>query len=107
MTWRVSVVATTLLVAASQLSMAQISVDMNQITCGRYLGYSPEERDFVRFWMNGYYNAAANSSVLNYDLFQFRKDRAVLQENRSKNVTDRNPKASAYGSETIAGIPSR
>ena len=47
-----------------------ISVDMNKITCGRWLGYSPEERDFVRFWMSGYYNSAANSKILNYDRFQ-------------------------------------
>jgi len=63
-------VAATLLVAASLPSAAQISIDMNKITCGRWLGYSPEERDFVRFWMSGYYNAAANSKILNYDRFQ-------------------------------------
>ena len=63
-------VAATLLVAASQPSTAQISVDMNQITCGSFLGYSPDVRDFVRSWMSGYYNAAANSSVLNFDRFQ-------------------------------------
>ncbi len=63
-------VAATLLVAASQPSAAQISVDMNQITCGSFLGYSPDVRDFVRSWMSGYYNAAANSSVLNFDRFQ-------------------------------------
>jgi hypothetical protein len=70
MRWNVFLVATTLLVAASQPSVAQISVDMNQITCGGWLGYSPEERDFVRFWMSGYYNAAANSNVLSYDRLQ-------------------------------------
>jgi acid stress chaperone HdeB len=43
---------------------------MNKITCGRWLGYSPEDRDFVRFWMSGYYNSAANSTILNYDRFQ-------------------------------------
>ena len=43
---------------------------MNKITCGRWLGYNPEERDFVRFWMSGYYNSAANSKILNYDRFQ-------------------------------------
>ena len=63
-------VAATLLVAASLPSAAQISLNMNKITCGSWLGYSPEDRDFVRFWMSGYYNAAANSNVLNYDRFQ-------------------------------------
>ena len=70
MRWNVLFVAATLLVAASQPSAAQISVDMNQITCGSFLGYSPDVRDFVRSWMSGYYNAAANSNVLNYDRFQ-------------------------------------
>ena len=70
MRWTVVLVAATLLAAASQPSVAQISVDMNRITCGGWLGYSPEVRDFVRFWMSGYYNAAANSTILNYDAFQ-------------------------------------
>ena len=70
MRWNVLFVAATLLVAASQPSAAQIAVDMNQITCGSFLGYSPDNRDFVRFWMSGYYNAAANSNVLSYDRFQ-------------------------------------
>ena len=43
---------------------------MNKITCGGWLGYSPEERDFVRFWMSGNYNSAANGKILNYDRFQ-------------------------------------
>jgi acid stress chaperone HdeB len=70
MRWNVLFVAATLLLAASQPSAAQISVDMNQITCGNFLGYSPDVRGFVRSWMSGYYNAAANSTVLNYDRFQ-------------------------------------
>ena len=70
MRWNVLFVAASLLVAASQPSAAQISVDMNQITCGSFLGYSPDVRDFVRSWMSGYYNAAANSNFLNFDLFQ-------------------------------------
>jgi hypothetical protein len=70
MRWNVLFVTATLLVAASQPSAAQISVDMNQITCGSFLGYTPDIQDFVRFWMSGYYNAAANSNVLNYDRFQ-------------------------------------
>jgi acid stress chaperone HdeB len=70
MRWNVLFIAATLLVAASQPSVAQFRVDMNQITCGGWLEYSPEQRDFVRFWMSGYYNAAANSNILNYDGFQ-------------------------------------
>ncbi len=70
MKWNVLFVTVSLLVAASQPSVAQIRVDMNKITCGGWLGYSPEEQDFVRFWLSGYYNAAANSKILNYDRFQ-------------------------------------
>jgi acid stress chaperone HdeB len=88
MRWNVLLVATTLLAAASQPSVAQISVDMNQITCGGWLGYSPEQRDFVRFWMSGYYNAAANSNVWNYDRFQRNsaKIAAYCKKNRSKTL---------------------
>lgn len=70
MRWNVLFVAATFLVAASLPSTAQISVNMNKITCGGWLRYNPEDRDFVRFWMSGYYNAAANSNILNYDRFQ-------------------------------------
>ena len=88
MRWNVLLVATTLLVTTSQPSVAQISVDMNQITCGGWLGYSPEQRDFVRFWMSGYYNAAANSNVLNYDRFQraSAKVAAYCKKNKSKTL---------------------
>jgi len=88
MRWNVLLVATTLLAAASQPSVAQISVDMNQITCGGWLGYSPEQRDFVRFWMSGYYNAAADSNVLNYDRFQSNsaKITTYCRKNKSKTL---------------------
>ena len=88
MRWNVLLVATTLLAAASQPSVAQISVDMNQITCGGWLGYSPEQRDFVRFWISGYYNAAADSNVLNYDRFQRNsaKIAAYCKKNKSKTL---------------------
>jgi uncharacterized membrane protein YjdF len=81
-------VSAILLVAASQPAAAQINVDMNQITCGGWLGYSPEERDFVRFWMSGYYNAAADSNVLNYNRFQRNsaKITAFCRKNRSKTL---------------------
>jgi acid stress chaperone HdeB len=70
MRWNVLFLAATLLVAASLPSAAQFRVDMNQITCGGWLGYSPENREFVRFWISGYYNAAANSNILNYNRLQ-------------------------------------
>jgi acid stress chaperone HdeB len=89
MRWNVLFVSATLPVAASLPSAAQISIDMNKITCGRWLGYSPEERDFVRFWMSGYYNSAANSKILNYDRFQRNgKGRGLLQEPQVRNPAD-------------------
>lgn len=88
MRWRVGFVAAALLMAVSQPSVAQIRVDINQITCGRWLSYSPDDREFVRFFMSGYYNAAANSSVLNYDRFQKNSTRvlAFCKKNRSKTL---------------------
>ena len=59
-----------LAVAAAVPSVAQIRMDMNQITCRAYLSYSPDAQNFVRYWMSGYYNAAANSNVLDYDRLQ-------------------------------------
>jgi hypothetical protein len=70
MRWNVLFVAAPLLLAASLPSSAQISVDLNKMTCGDWLGYSRENQDFVRFWMSGYYNAAANSNVMSYDRLQ-------------------------------------
>lgn len=59
-----------LLGVSSLPAAAQIRLDMNRVTCKDYLGYSPESQNFIRFWMSGYYNAAANNSVLNYDRLQ-------------------------------------
>jgi acid stress chaperone HdeB len=49
---------------------AQIRLDMNRITCKNWLSYSSGDQEFVRDWMSGYYNAAANSNVLDYDRLQ-------------------------------------
>ena len=54
-------VAVTALIASMQPSVAQISLDMNQITCREFLTYTPENQELVRFWLSGYYSAAANS----------------------------------------------
>jgi len=88
MRWSISFLAATLLLAASQPGIAQINVDMEQVTCGRWLAYSPGERDFVRFWMSGYYNAAAGRNVLNYDRFQRNsaKITAYCRKNKSKTL---------------------
>jgi len=88
MRWNILFATASLLVTASQPSMAQIRVEMNQITCGSWLKYSPEDRDFVRFWMSGYYNAAANSKILNYDRFQMNsaKVTAYCRTHKSKTL---------------------
>ena len=88
MIWRALFVSATLLAAASSPSVAQIRLDMNKIKCGGWLGYSREDRDFVRFWLSGYYNAAANSNVLNYDRFQKNsaKITAFCEKNKSKTL---------------------
>ena len=46
------------------------TLDFNKITCGTWLAYNPMDRDFVTYFMSGYYNANAGSSVLDYDRLQ-------------------------------------
>ncbi len=88
MRWHVLFTAAILLIAASQPSAAQFKVDMNQITCRGWLGYDAGQRDFVRFWMSGYYNAAADSNVLNYDRFRanFSKVAAYCKTHKSQTL---------------------
>src|SRR5262249_36765640 len=73
--WRIAMKCNVLILAAALStvavpSTAQVNLNMNDITCGQWLAFSPESRQFVRYWMSGYYNAAANSNVLNYDRLQ-------------------------------------
>jgi hypothetical protein len=63
---RALIVAAVLIVATSAPAAAQIKLDMNKITCGDWLGYGSADRAFVRSFMSGYYNAAANNNVLDY-----------------------------------------
>lgn len=81
------VVAAVLLVAASLPSAAQVNLDMNRITCGDWLGYSPEGREFVRFWMSGYYNAAANQNVLDYNRLQRNSAKVTTYCRKNKSHT--------------------
>ena len=85
--WNVLFVAVSLLMVVSQPSVAQIKVDMNRITCEGWLGYSSEDRDFVRFWLSGYYNAAANSKILNYDRFQANSEKVAAYCKKHKSET--------------------
>jgi hypothetical protein len=43
------------------------TLDFNKITCRTWLAYGPADQEFVRYFMSGYYNAAASNSVLDYD----------------------------------------
>ena len=100
----VLLIAAILLVAGSLPSAAQIRVDMNNMTCGNWLGYSPDNREFVRYWMSGYYNAASNSNVLNYDRLQkkFRKGCGVLQKPQVTKSADRDQECRFVGLRRIA-----
>ena len=87
MRYRALVVAVVLIAGASAPAAAQIKVDMNQITCGDWLGYGPADRDFVRFFMSGYYNAAANKNVLDYDRLQKNSEKVVAYCKKHKSDT--------------------
>jgi acid stress chaperone HdeB len=91
MRYRALVVAVVLTAAASAPAAAQIKLDMNQITCGDWLGYAPADRDFVRFFMSGYYNAAANNNVLDYNRLQ--KNSAKVMAYCKKRKSDTLPTA--------------
>ena len=64
------------------------TLDFNKITCGTWLAYGPADQDFVRYFMSGYYNAAASNSVLDYDRLQ-RNSAAVVaycKKNKSRTL---------------------
>ena len=62
---RIICLASAILIGAAAMPVsAQVNLDMNQITCGDWLGYDPTSKEFVRFWLSGYYNASQNSNVL-------------------------------------------
>jgi acid stress chaperone HdeB len=87
MRYRALVVAVVLTAAASAPAAAQIKLDMNQITCGDWLGYGPADRDFVRFFMSGYYNAAANNNVLDYNRLQKNSEKVMAYCKKRKSDT--------------------
>jgi len=83
----VFVVAVILTGVGSAPAAAQIKLDMNKITCGDWLGYGPADRDFVRYFMSGYYNAAANNNVLDYDRLQKNSEKVVAYCKKRKSDT--------------------
>ena len=87
MRYRALVLAVILIGAGSAPAAAQIKLDMNKITCGDWLGYGPADRDFVRYFMSGYYNAAANNNVLDYDRLQKNSEKVTAYCKKHKSDT--------------------
>jgi hypothetical protein len=87
----VFVAALTLLGVASMPAAAQIKLDMNKITCKDFLGSNSADQIFLQYWMSGYYNAAANSDVL--DLNRLQKNSAKVMAYCKKNKSDTLPTA--------------
>jgi uncharacterized membrane protein YjdF len=87
MRYKTVIVGVVLLAAAATPAVAQIRLDMNKITCGDWLGYGPADRDFVRFFMSGYYNAAANNDVLDYNRLQKNSAKVMAYCKRRKSDT--------------------
>jgi len=81
------VVALTLLGVASTPVVAQIKLDMNKITCKDFLGYNSEDQTFVQYWMSGYYNAAANSDVLDFNRLQGNTAKVMAYCKKNKSDT--------------------
>jgi hypothetical protein len=91
MRYRALAVGVALVAAASAPAAAQVKLDMNKLTCGDWLGYGPANRDFVRFFMSGYYSAAANNDVLDYNRLQ--KNSAKVMAYCKKHKPDTLPTA--------------
>jgi hypothetical protein len=63
------------------------TLDFNKITCGTWLAYGSADQDFVRYFMSGYYNAAASNSVLDYDRLQRNSSAVVAYCKKNKSRT--------------------
>ena len=87
MRYRALVVGMVLLAAAATPAASQIKLDMNKITCGDWLGYGPADRDFVRCFMSGYYNAAANNNVLDCSRLQKNSEKVMAYCKKRKSDT--------------------
>jgi hypothetical protein len=63
------------------------TLDFNKITCRTWLAYGPADQEFVRYFMSGYYNAAASNSVLDYDRLQRNSSAVVAYCKKNKSRT--------------------
>ena len=70
---------------------AQVQVDMNHLKCGTVLRYSTENKNFVAYWMSGYYSASRNDDVRDFDRLQKRTDAVIAYCKRHR--ADPLPKA--------------
>lgn len=71
--------------AIGSTAPAGVKLDFNKVTCGDWLGYGPEDRDFVGYFMSGYFSSAANNDVLDYNRLQrnSRKVAAYCEKRKS------------------------
>ena len=70
---------------------AQVQLDMNRITCRDLLSYDSENRNFVAYWMSGYYSASRNNDVLDFQRLQKNTDKVIAYCRKHK--ADPLPKA--------------
>jgi len=70
---------------------AQVQADMNRITCKDFLSYDSENKNFVGYWMSGYYSASRNNDVL--DLKRLQRNAERLTAYCKKHKADPLPKA--------------
>ena len=70
---------------------AQVQLDMNRITCKDLLSYDSENRNFVAYWMSGYYSASRNNDVLDFQRLQKNTDKVIAYCRKHK--ADPLPKA--------------
>ncbi len=73
--------------AIGSTAPAGATLDFNKITCGNWLGYAPENRDFVTYFMSGYFSSAANNSVLDYNRLQRNSRKVVAYCEKKKSHT--------------------
>jgi hypothetical protein len=55
---------------------SQVKIDMSLLTCKQYLGSAPEQQEFIAYWMNGYFRAARNQPVFEFQ--RFAKNRTTI-----------------------------
>ena len=83
--------AAALIGAAASPASAQVDLDMNRITCGDWVAYDKPTREFLGYWMSGYYSADRNDNVL--DFGRLRRNAEKVLSYCKKHKADSLPKA--------------